>query len=100
MRPFAATGSHLRAGTTLSDARWQAANRVVAPLPAKCPELNPQENVWQFLRDSWRSNRVFVNAEDLVDYCCDTWNRREAQPWRIMSVGLRIGPSVLIKGDW
>jgi hypothetical protein len=25
-------------------------------LPAKCPELNPQENVWQFLRDNWLSN--------------------------------------------
>ena len=29
------------------------------PLPAKCPELNPQENVWQFMRDNWLSNRVF-----------------------------------------
>jgi len=25
----------------------------------KCPELNPAENVWQFLRDNWLSNRVF-----------------------------------------
>jgi hypothetical protein len=22
------------------------------PLPVKCPQLNPQENVWQFLRDN------------------------------------------------
>ena len=21
--------------------------------PAKCPELKPQENVWQFMRDNW-----------------------------------------------
>ena len=27
-------------------------------LPAKCPELNPQENIWPFKRDNWLSNRV------------------------------------------
>jgi hypothetical protein len=26
------------------------ANITIVPLPAKCPELNRQENVWQFLR--------------------------------------------------
>lgn len=26
------------------------ANITIVPLPPKCPELNPQENVWQFLR--------------------------------------------------
>ena len=26
---------------------------------AKCPELNPHENVWQFMRENWLSNRVF-----------------------------------------
>jgi hypothetical protein len=28
-------------------------NITIVPLPAKCPELNPQENVWQFMRDNW-----------------------------------------------
>ena len=28
-------------------------NIVLAPLPAKCPELNSEENVWQFMRDNW-----------------------------------------------
>jgi hypothetical protein len=27
-------------------------NITLIPLPAKCPQLNPQENVWQFLRDN------------------------------------------------
>jgi hypothetical protein len=44
------------------------------PLPPKCPELNPQENVWQFMRDNWLSNRVFKSYDDLVDHCCDAWN--------------------------
>lgn len=26
---------------------------------SKCPELSPQENVWQFMRDNWLSNRAF-----------------------------------------
>jgi hypothetical protein len=34
-------------------------NVTILPLPAKCPELNPQENIWQFMRDNWLSNRVF-----------------------------------------
>ena len=52
------------------------------------PELNPQENVWQFMRDNWLSNRVFSNDTDLVDHCCDAWTRLEDQPWRIMSIGM------------
>src|ERR1700756_4449610 len=59
------------------------------PLPAKCPELNPVENVWQFIRDNWLSNRVFHSERDIVDHCCDAWNKLVAQPWRIMSIGLR-----------
>jgi len=45
------------------------------PLPAKCPELNPVENVWQFMRDNWLSNRVFTSYENLLDHCCHAWNR-------------------------
>lgn len=34
-------------------------NITLLPLPPKCPELNVMENVWQFMRNSWLSNRVF-----------------------------------------
>ena len=37
-------------------------NITLIPLPAKCPQLNPQENVWQFLRDNWLSNRIFKST--------------------------------------
>ena len=30
-------------------------NISIIPLPAKCPELNPQENVWHFIRQNWLS---------------------------------------------
>ena len=48
-----------------------------------------QENVWQFLRINWLSNRVFASYDALVDQCCDAWNRLVEQPWTIMSLGLR-----------
>jgi len=25
----------------------------------------------------------------LIDHCCDAWNKLEAQPWTIMSLGMR-----------
>ncbi|ABQ39641.1 putative transposase [Bradyrhizobium sp. BTAi1] len=28
------------------------ANITIIPLPPKCPELNPVENIWQFMRDN------------------------------------------------
>ena len=64
-------------------------NITVVPLPPKCPELNPVENVWQFIRDNWLSNRVFKGYDEIVDHCCDAWNKLTDQPWRIMSIGLR-----------
>ena len=41
-------------------------NITIVLLPPKCPELNPQENVWQFIRDNWLSNRVFDDLHALI----------------------------------
>jgi hypothetical protein len=35
------------------------------------------------------SNRIFASYEDLLDHCCEAWNKLVDQPWRIMSIGLR-----------
>jgi hypothetical protein len=64
-------------------------NIALIALPAKCPELNPQENIWQFIRDNWLSNRVFKSYDDIVDQCCNAWNKLIDQPWKIMSIGMR-----------
>jgi hypothetical protein len=64
-------------------------NITILPLPAKCPELNPVENVRQFMRDNWLSNRVFHSYNAIVDHCCEAWNKLTDQPWRIMSIGMR-----------
>ena len=78
-----------QAGWHLSQKLVVPSNITIVPLPAKCPELNPQENVWQFMRDNWLSNRIFKSYDDLVDHCCAAWNKLVDQPWRIMSIGLR-----------
>ena len=78
-----------RAGWHVTEKLDIPANISIVPLPAKCPELNPAENVWQFLRDNWLSNRIFKSYDDIVDHCCDAWNKLVDQPWRIMSIGLR-----------
>ena len=62
---------------------------ILLPLPARSPELNPVENLWQFMRDNWVGNRFFRSYADILDHCCDAWNRIIAQPWRITSIGLR-----------
>lgn len=64
-------------------------NISIIPQPAKSPELNPQENVWQFMRDNWLSNRIFSSYADIVDHCCYAWNKLVDEPWRIMSLGIR-----------
>ena len=64
-------------------------NITLMPLPPRSPELNPAENVWQFMRQNWLSNRVFKNYDDIVAHCCESWNKLIDQPWRIMSIGLR-----------
>ncbi len=64
-------------------------NITIVPLPARCLELNPQENVWQFMRDNWLSNRVFTSYDNIVDHRCYAWNKLVEQPWTVMSIGTR-----------
>ena len=59
-----APGAH--AVLLLDQAGWHVSpklkvptNITLLPLPPRSPELNPVENIGQFLRDNWLSNRVF-----------------------------------------
>ena len=61
-------------------------------LPAQAPELNPVENIWQFLRDNWLSSRVFASYRDIVDHCCDAWNRLITSPGSSCPSASAIGP--------
>lgn len=80
----------------LDGAGWHTAHDLVVPdnitllpLPPCTPELNPVENVWQFMRDNWLGDRIFDTYEDILDQCCEAWNKLIVQPWTIMSLGLR-----------
>ena len=80
----------------LDQAGWHGAkdlkipsNLSLLPLPPRAPELNPQENIWQFMRQNWLSNRVFKSFDDIVDHCCYAWNTLIDQPWKIMSIAHR-----------
>ena len=78
-----------QAGWHISKALPVPPNITLVPLPAKSPELNPVENIWQFMRDNWLSNRVFKSYQDILDHCCYAWNKLADQPWLIMSIGTR-----------
>ena len=78
-----------QAGWHLSAALTVPPNITLLPLPPKCPELNVMENVWQFMRDNWLSNRVFATYDDIVAHCCEAWNKLTDQPWHIISIGMR-----------
>ena len=80
----------------LDQAGWHGAKDLKAPknisllpLPPRAPELNPQENIWQFMRANWLSNRIFKSFDEIVDHCCYAWNTLIDQPWKIMSIARR-----------
>ena len=64
-------------------------NLTIILLPPKSPELNPVENIWQYLRANYLSNRVFENYEAIVEAACEAWNKLNSQPQTITSIGMR-----------
>lgn len=78
-----------RAGWHTTAQLAMPANIIPVLLPPRWPELNPVENVWQYLRQNHLSNRVFADEDAIVDACCEAWNRLIDQPQRIRSIGLR-----------
>jgi hypothetical protein len=89
-----ARGAH--AVLLLDRAGWHTTDKLNIPknmtlifLPSRSPELNPVENVWQYLRANWLSNRVFETYDDIIDAACDAWNKLTAAPEVITSIGMR-----------
>ncbi len=84
-------------GVVLMDrAGWHTTGKLKLPrnitiilLPSRSPELNPVENIWQYMRANWLSNRVFDNHDAIIEAGCEAWNRLIDQPETIKSIGMR-----------
>jgi hypothetical protein len=89
-----APGAH--AVLVLDGAGWHGAaalaipaNLTLLPLPPKSPELNPVENVWEYLRQNQLSLRVWPGYAAIVATCCRAWNALMAMPDRVASITRR-----------
>ena len=89
-----ADGAH--AVLLLDRAGWHTTGKLRMPanitpilLPSRAPELNPVENIWQYMRANWLSNRVFETYDAIIDAACEAWRKLIAQPQTITSIGLR-----------
>ena len=78
---------------TTAHLRWPK-NITPILLPSRAPELNPVENVWQFLRQNWLSNSVFETYDDIVEAACDAWPKLIAKPEAITSIGTGEWPAI------
>ena len=75
-------------GVVLMDcAGWHSTDKLKVPkiltiilLPSRSPELNPIENIWQYLRQNWLSNRVFEDYDAIIEAGCQAWNKLINQP--------------------
>jgi len=87
-----APGAH---GLIIMDqAGWHTTGQLTIPdnltllmLPPKSPELNPVEKVWQFLKETYLSNRIFNTYDDIVEACCWAWQKLSNEEGRITSIG-------------
>jgi hypothetical protein len=89
-----AAGSH--AVVIVDGAGWHIADALVIPnnisllfLPPYSPELNAQENIWQYLRQNFLAGRIFDTYDAIVDACCNAWNAMTAETGRITSIAQR-----------
>jgi len=89
-----APGAH--AAMLMDRAGWHTTGKLKVPknitiilLPSRSPELNPVENIWQYMRQNWLSSRVFETYDDILDVGCEAWNKLIAEPETITSIGMR-----------
>ncbi len=64
-------------------------NIVLVTLPPYSPELNPMENVWQYLRGNKLSACIWDSYDEILAACAEAWNWLIGDPDRIRSIGTR-----------
>ena len=58
-------------------------------LPPYSPELNPMENVWDYLRQNKLCALVWDTYDEILEACKTAWNFLIDDPGRIRSIGTR-----------
>ena len=94
-----APGAH--AVLVLDGAGWHGGKDLVVPdnitllpLPPYAPELNPVENVWQYLRSNKLAITVLDSYADIVDKCCNAWTFFANDPVAVASITSRTWATV------
>ena len=64
-------------------------NITLLPLPPYSPELNPVENVWQYLRQNKLSLTVWNGYDEIVECCSIAWSWLMDMPDRVASITSR-----------
>jgi len=64
-------------------------NISLLPLPPYSPELNAQENVWEYLRQNYLAGQIFKDFDEIVTACCSAWKKLIAETGRITSIASR-----------
>ena len=64
-------------------------NISLLPLPGYSPELNPMENVWEYLRANHLSMRLWNTYKAILQACRNAWNKLMGNPDRIRSITQR-----------
>jgi len=96
----------------MDQAGWHTTGALTLPknlsllfLPPKSPELNPVENIWQYLRQTWLANRDFDTYDAILDAGCKPGTDIcQATPRFTCRRGLRLkaikpGSSMLVAQD-
>jgi transposase len=64
-------------------------NISIVTLPPYSPELNPIEQVWQFIKDKWLSNRYFADIASVHKAVDEAWNNFLKLPGKIVELCFR-----------
>jgi transposase len=91
---FAATlPEDVRVVIVLDGAGWHdpraldiPANLTLIFQPPYCPELNPVERLWLYLKERFLSIRVLDDTNAIIDACCAAWKKLLAEENRIQSL--------------
>ena len=82
-------GYHLAAALTIPE------NVTLVRLPPYAPELNPIENVWEYLRGNKLAITVFDSYDHILDKACNAWTFFADDQDRIASITTRSWATVI-----